>query len=117
MSRVYQKGEQEQTYSDNSGVVGHNRRLVLLYRCWGLLDPQVFDICAAEDDVLIELVRGSNLLARLAVLGFAALGSKGADILEGDGGIVRVDLVQCAYIAMRFVSGGELEGGGRQPRA
>ena len=43
------------TYADNGRVVRHDRGLVLLDG-GVLLNPQVLDIAAAEDDVLVDLV-------------------------------------------------------------
>jgi len=68
-----------QTYTNNGGIVGHRRRLVLFDHGWALFNPKVLDIRAAEDDVLVDLFRGCYLLLGLSL---ATLGTKGPDILK-----------------------------------
>jgi hypothetical protein len=48
------------TYSENGRVLRHGWRVVLLDG-GSLLDTEILDIAAAEDDVLVHLVRGSYL--------------------------------------------------------
>lgn len=58
------------TYANDGRIIGHGWRLVLL-DVGMILNPQVFYVTAAEHDVLVDLVGGSNLLFRstLATLG------------------------------------------------
>jgi len=65
--------------TNNGGIVGHRRRLVLFDHGWALFNPKVLDIRAAEDDVLVDLFRGCYLLLGLSL---ATLGTKGPDILK-----------------------------------
>ena len=77
------------TYAKDCRVIRHRRR-----RRLGLLDlvlyPEVLHIAATEDDVLVDVVRGSDLVLAIA----ASLGTKGPDVLKGDGGVLGVDLVE-----------------------
>lgn len=83
------------TYVDDGRVLGHGRRLVLL-DARVFFDPQVFDIAAAENDVVVNLVGRRYLIFRPTP---SALCSVGADILERHGRLVRVDLVEDADIS------------------
>jgi hypothetical protein len=66
------------TYAHNSRIIGHGRRLVLL-DARVFLNSQVLDIAAAEHDVFVDLVGGSELLFGSTS---SALCSKRPDILE-----------------------------------
>jgi hypothetical protein len=61
--------EQGNTYTKNRGVIGHRRRFLLLGRGRAFFNPQVLDICASEDDVLVDLVGRGDELADFPVLG------------------------------------------------
>lgn len=63
------EGIEKVTYSDDSRVIRDSWRLVLL-DARVLLDSQVLDIASTEDDVLVDLVRGSNLLLRSTFTAF-----------------------------------------------
>lgn len=78
------------TYTtDDSGIIRHDRRLVLF--CAGsLLDPQVFHVAATENDIFVGLIGCCDLLCGV---GLATFGAVGLDIFEGDCGIGRVDFV------------------------
>lgn len=79
--RIFKVCETGITYANDSWVIRHDGRLVLLDR-GVLLDPQILDVAAAEDDVFVDLVRRRYLLFRPA---FAALCAERADILERHG--------------------------------
>lgn len=72
------------TYVDNGRVLRHGRRLILL-DAWVVFDPQVFDIAATENDVVINLVGGCYLFFGSVP---STLGSERANILERDGRLV-----------------------------
>lgn len=94
--RTCGNGAVRDTYADNGRVNGNWRRFVLLDRgCF--FDPQILDIGAAKHNVLVELVRGSNFFFRFAL---ASFGSERLDVFERDGRFVRVDLMECADIAI-----------------
>jgi hypothetical protein len=75
------------TYSYNGGIIRHRRGLVFFDGA--LLDLQILHIGASKYDVLVELVGRGDLPFPLV----PTLGAKGPDILEGDGRVVRVDLM------------------------
>ena len=83
-------------YSDNAGIIGHNRGPALLGRLWGVINPQVLNIGAAKDNVVVDLIRGGDLVIGIAS---AALAAKGFDILERDGRLFGVDLVEDTGVA------------------
>lgn len=85
----------DKTYVDNGRVLGHSRRLVLL-DSRVVLDPQVLDIAAAEDDVVVNLIGRCYLFFGSTP---PTLSAERADIFERDGGLVRVDLVKNADIS------------------
>lgn len=88
--------EWTKTYSDNSGIIGHHRGPALLGRLWRVVNPQVLDIGAAKDNVVVDLIRGGDLVIGIAS---AALTAKGLDILERDGRLFGVDLVEDTGVA------------------
>lgn len=96
----------ETTYSEDGRVVGHLRRLVLLGG-GSFLDPQVLDIAASEDDVLVDLLRGLDLVYTI----LATLSAEGRDILQGDGGGLGVDLVERTDVSAAISSGTKAGGG------
>ncbi len=77
--------ENVRTYSKNCRIVGNSRRLLVLGRRGAFLDPQVLDICAAEDDVLVELLGRRDELVGVV---FAMLGAVRPHIFEGDGRVI-----------------------------
>ena len=88
--------KQLETYSKNRRIVGDSRRLLVLGRRRAFFNPQVLDICAAKDDVLVELLRRRDELVGIV---FAVLGAERPHIFEGDGRVIRVDAVEGAGIA------------------
>jgi hypothetical protein len=84
------------TYAENRGIIRDRRRLLLFGRRRAFFDPQVLDICAAEDDVLVELVGGGDELLGVC---FPVLGTKRPHVFKGDGRVIRVDAVEGAGIA------------------
>lgn len=90
------------TYSDNGRIIGHHRGPALLGRLWRVINPQVLDIGAAKDNVVVDLIRGGDLVIGIAS---AALAAKGLDILERDGRLFGVDLVEDAGVARRELAG------------
>lgn len=86
------------TYADNSWVIRHGRRLVLLLGAGGLFDAEILDIATTEYNVLVDLFGGGYLLLGPA---FAAFRAKGHDIFERNSGILRVDLMKGADISLR----------------
>ena len=60
------KKTQGLTYSYNGRVIGHGSWLVLLAGAL-LLDAKIFHIAAAEDDILVDLIRGGNLFFWIAL--------------------------------------------------
>lgn len=79
----------------------YNRRIVgnlggaVLFGRRSLLDTQILDITAAEDNVLVDLIRGTYLFLWVA---FAALCAEGLYIFERDGRVIAVDVVERATI-------------------
>lgn len=67
------------TYTNDSWVIGHGWRLVLL-DAGVLLNSKILHIASSENDVLVDLIRGRNLLLWSA---FSTFGSERSDILEG----------------------------------
>jgi len=59
------------TYTEDGGVIGHLRRLrlVLLGR---LDDGQVLDIASTEDNVVVDLVVGRDLVVWVAATAFSS---------------------------------------------
>jgi hypothetical protein len=82
--------EGEMTYADNGWVIGHSWRLVLLDRARAFLDPQVLHIFAAKDDVFVNLVARSCLVVASTP---APLSTVRPNVLQRDGGLVRVDFM------------------------
>jgi hypothetical protein len=77
------------TYTEDGGVIGDLRRLGLVLL--GRLDNgQVLDIAATEDNVVVDLVIGRDLVVGVAA---AAFGAERLDIFQGDCRVLRVDLV------------------------
>ncbi len=60
------------TYANNSWVIRHGRRLVLL-DVGVILDAKILHIASTEDDVLVDLIRGANLLFRAALPSLSAI--------------------------------------------
>ena len=87
------------TYPNNGRVVGHSRRLVLL-GARVFLNAKVFHIAASEDDIFVDLVGRADLL--IATL--SPFGAKRTNIFEGNGRVVRVDLMEDTDIAGQAVS-------------
>ena len=85
----------EETYTNNCRVVGDRRGEVLLCRR-ALFDPQVLDICAAEDDVFVDLIGGRKLVVWVAP---ATFGAERPHIFERNCGIVRVDVCELTDIS------------------
>lgn len=81
------------TYTKDSGVIRDRRRLRL--RCSWLLNAEVLDIAATEDDIIVDLIRRGYKRATA----FTALGTKGLDIFKRNCRVFRVDLMKSAYIA------------------
>lgn len=90
LSRRGVECDERQTYVDNSRVLGHGRRLVL-FDARMVLDPQVLDIAAPENDVVVNLIGRCYLFFGSTP---PALGAERANILERYGRLVRVDLVK-----------------------
>jgi len=82
--------------SEDRRIVGDSRRLLVLGRRGAFFNPQVLDICAAEDDVLVELLGRRDELVGIVL---AMLGAERPHIFEGDGRVIRVDAVEGAGIA------------------
>jgi len=82
--------------TEDRRVIRHCGRLLLLGGRRAFFNPQVLDICATEDDILIELLRGRDKLLRVR---FPMLGAKRPHILKGYGRVIRVDAVEGARIA------------------
>ena len=78
------------TYSKNSGIIRHFGRFVLRGRGRSL-DAEVLHIAASEDNIVVNLIGGRNLLVRVAS---PTLGAVGRDIFQGNGRLFGVDLVQ-----------------------
>lgn len=72
-AQVGRRKNQVNTYTKNRGIIRNCRWLFLFYWRWPLFDPQVLDICATEDNVLVELVRWRN---KFVGVGFTMLGAK-----------------------------------------
>jgi hypothetical protein len=89
------------TYSNNRGVIRHCGRLVLL-DAGMLLNAKIFHIASAEDDILVDLIRGANLFLWPRLASFCA---KGAHILERYGRLVRVNFVKHTNIAIKLSAG------------
>ena len=85
------------TYAEDGGIVGDGGWFVLL-DARVLLDAEVLHVAAAEDNVLVDLVRGRDLVLRPAS---AALGAVGPDIFERYGRLFGVDFVEDADVAAR----------------
>lgn len=49
------------TYADNSRVIWHGGRLVLL-DAGVFLDAEILHIAAAEDDILVDLIGGTDFV-------------------------------------------------------
>lgn len=98
-----QKGQS--THTNNSGVVGHWRRL--LWRCRSrLLDAQILHIAASEDNELVNLLRALYFLCWVRLASFCAMR---LDILQGDGRLGWVDLDEGADIAVGGVQSGQAQ--------
>jgi hypothetical protein len=90
-------------YSDNGWVIWHGGRLVLL-DARGVLNSEVLHVASSEDDILVDLVRRTDLLFWPA---FATLCTEGAHILEGNGRLVGVDFVKHTNIAIKASVGAD----------
>lgn len=66
------------TYANNGRVIGHGRGLVLLDARM-FLDAKILHVAASEDDILVDLIRGADLLFGTA---FSPLSSKRTNIFE-----------------------------------
>lgn len=84
------------THSENGRVVWHLRRSWLRL-FWLLLDSQVLHIATTEDNVVVDGVVCGNLFGRVA---FTTFGAEGGHILEGYGGVLRVDLDEGTDVAL-----------------
>lgn len=73
-----------------------------------MVDPQVLDISAAEDDVIVDLIRGRDLFVGVAS---ATLAAEGLDILEGDGRVFGVDFMEDAGVARGELADGQVKEG------
>lgn len=51
------------TYADNGRVIGHDGRLVLL-DARVFLNAKILHVAASKDNVLVDLIRGADLLFR-----------------------------------------------------
>lgn len=65
-----------------------------------LLDAKIFHVAAAEHDVLVDLIRRRDLFFGPAS---TTLRSERSDIFKRNCGFVRIDLVECAYVAVESV--------------
>lgn len=68
------------TYVQDRRVFGHRGRSILL-DARGVFNTEVLDITAAEDDVLVDLVRGCYFFFGPT---FTTLRTEGPHVLEGD---------------------------------
>lgn len=81
------------THSKDGRVVRHGRRLVLLVARRGRDYVQVLHVAAAENNILVEEFRASNLITGTPTLRAVAL-----DILERDRVVLAVYLMQRADV-------------------
>ena len=81
------------TYSYNSRVIGHRGLVFLDARVF--LDAKVLHIATTENDVLVHLIRGTNLI--FSPTTFCA---ERTNVLERYCGLVRVDLMEHANVAI-----------------
>lgn len=84
------------TYTKYGGVIGDLGGFGLCGG-WGLLNAQVLHVATAEDNVLVDAIRRGDLLIGIAL---AALCAEGGDILERDGGFLRVNLVEGSDVSI-----------------
>lgn len=61
----------ERTHTNNGRIIRHSGRLAF-FGSRALFDPQILDIGATEDDIIIDLVGGWNLVLGV---GLSALGT------------------------------------------
>lgn len=74
------RAQRKKTYTDDGWVIGH-RRLVLFWRCRGLLNPQVFHIAASKHDEVVDLIGSRDFLLGIIL---SALGAMRLHALQGN---------------------------------
>lgn len=84
------------TYAYNRRVI-RNGGLVL-FDARVVLNSEILNVAAAENDIFVDLVRCGNLFIGLALSSFCA---KGANVFERNGRFFRVDLVQSSNVTVR----------------
>jgi hypothetical protein len=100
MGVIEKNRKSSRTYPNNSRVIGHHRRLVLLDGRV-LLNAEVLHVAASEHNVLVDLVGGTNLLFRPSS---SALSAVGTHIFERHSRLIGIDLVEGASVPRCRVS-------------